>query len=258
MSGLFVQTWWLTIRRLRAFLRQPATIAFGLIQPVVWLFLFGSLFRRVADLPGFGTGSYIGFLVPGVVAMSAISSSMWVGMGTIDEIERGTLDRFLIAPVHRRAILTAAILEEGVKTAIQSALIVGLGWLAGARYQGGAAGVAVLLVTSVLLGTVFAALSNAVSLAVRQRESIIGLNLLLLLPLTFVSTAFLTAKLMPAWMRTAARFNPVNWTLEATRPALDGNTDWATVASFTGLLAALALVAVWLSGLTFRTYQHKL
>ena len=92
---MLTDTWWMTHRQLKALLRQPAVVVITLVQPMVWLFLFGNLFRRVVELPGFGSGSYLDYLVPGVVVMNAVSSNMWAGMGTIEEIERGTMNRFL-------------------------------------------------------------------------------------------------------------------------------------------------------------------
>src|SRR3954452_2479529 len=112
-----------TLRRLRVFIQQPAFLVFTLIQPVIWLFLFGNLFRRIVDLPGFGAGSYLTYLVPGVVVMTAVSSSMWAGMGTLEEIERGTLNRFLTTPVSRAALMNANVVQQGLTTAAQSALI---------------------------------------------------------------------------------------------------------------------------------------
>jgi ABC-2 type transport system permease protein len=257
MTAIAADTWWMTHRKLQAFLRQPAFLLITLVQPVIWLFLFGSLFRRIVELPGFGATSYLDYLVPGVIVMNAVSSNMWAGMGTMEEIERGTLNRFLTTPVRRGAIMNANVVEQAVSTTIQSVIIVLLGWWAGAHYPGGIAGVAVLLLTSVLLGTVFGAFSNTVGMLVRQRESIIGINVFLLLPLTFLSTVFMAAELMPGWIRTAASVNPVNWAVVAGREALGASPDWGLVASRGGWLLILAVVAVWLSTRTFRTYQRS-
>src|SRR5215475_11180200 len=98
---MIVDTGWMTHRQLKALLRQPAVVIITLVQPMVWLFLFGNLFRRVVELPGFGAGSYLDYLIPGVVVMNAVSSNMWAGMGTMEEIERGTMNRFLTTPVSR-------------------------------------------------------------------------------------------------------------------------------------------------------------
>ncbi|GAA3251393.1 ABC transporter permease [Dactylosporangium siamense] len=239
MSGTF----WLTARRLRALIRLPAFLFIMLIQPAIWLFLFGNLFRRVVELPGFGTGSYLDYLVPGVIVMSAVSSNMWSGMGVLEEIDRGTMNRFLITPVSRGAILNAAVIEQALSTAVQSLIIALLGMAAGASFPG-----VLLIVASVLLGTVFSAFSNTVGMLVRQRETIIGLNTLLLLPLTFLSSAFIARSLMPGWMQAIAAGNPVNWALQSGRESPD------LVAG--GGLLALAAAMVWLSTRTFRTYQN--
>lgn len=255
MSAVVVETWWMAVRRLKATTGQPIFLVISLIQPVIWLFLFGSLFRRVVELPGFGATSYLDYLVPGVVAMNALAVNMWAGMVTLEEIGQGTLDRFLTTPVSRLAIINGNVAEQAVGTAFQSTVIVVLGWLAGAAYPGGFAGVLVLVALSVVLGTVFGSLSNAIGMLVRQRESIIGINTFLLLPLTFLSTVFMVRELMPGWMQALVRFNPLDWATQAGRSAISVDPDWTLVASRGGLLLALAAAAVALSVRTFGSYQ---
>lgn len=251
------QTWYMTQRQFQAVAKQPVYLLITLVQPVIWLFLFGGLFRKVVQLPGFGSGSYLDYLVPGVVVMSAVSSNMWAGMGTLEEIERGTLNRFLVTPVHRSALMNAGVLMQATTTAVQSAVIVLLGWAGGAHYPGGAPGLVVLVAASAVLGTVFGAFSNAIGMLVRERESIIGVNSFLLLPLTFLSSAFMAPGLMPHWMRVLARFNPVNWALEASRAAMRPHPDGWSLLSHGGWLLLLAVAAVQLSLRTFRSYQRS-
>lgn len=257
MSTAVSQTWYMTRRQLMVFARQPAYAVITLIQPVIWLFLFGSLFKKVVQLGGFGTTSYLDYLVPGVVAMSALSSNMWAGMGTLEEIQRGTLNRFLTTPVSRAALMNGNVVNNGLITALQSVIIVLLGLLGGADYPGGLGGVLILVLASVLLGTVFGALSNALGMLVQERESIIGINTFLLLPLTFLSTAFMAPSRMPSWMRHIADFNPLNWAMVAGRSAMSEHPDWGDVGSRGGALLALAVVSVWLSIRTFRSYQRS-
>lgn len=257
MTTLAAHTTWMTGRQLRAIARQPAYLVISLIQPVIWLLLFGSLFRKVVELPGFGAPSYLDYLVPGVVIMSALSTSMWSGMAVLEEIERGTMDRFLVLPLHRSAIINASVVMQSLTIAVQSLIIVGIGWAAGARYPGGVTGVAVLVATSVLVAVVFSALSNTAGMLARQRETIIGINTFLLLPLTFLSTAFMAKALMPHWMQIVAACNPVNWALEAGRAAMSASPDWARVFAQGGGLALLAVVVTALSVLTFRAYQKS-
>jgi ABC-2 type transport system permease protein len=257
-SSVFGQTWSLTIPKLQVFVRQPAYLIITLIQPVIWLFLFGNLFRRVIDLPGFGgSASYLDYLVPGIVVMSALSSNMWTGMGVLEEIERGTLNRYLTAPIHRSAIVNSSIITQALSTTVQSVIIILLGLAGGADYAGGAVGLLVLLVASVLLGTVFAALSTTIGMLARQRETIIGLNSFLLLPLTFLSAVFMPSSLMPNWMRHVASANPVSWALETGRAALADHQDWGIVWTRGGGLLLLATLCVLLAVRTFRTYQKS-
>lgn len=256
-TGTLSQTWYMTQRQLVAIMRQPIFLVISLIQPVIWLFLFGNLFRKVVELGGFGTTSYLDYLVPGIVVMSALGSSMWAGMGTLEEIERGTLNRFLTTPVSRSALMNANVVQNGISTAVQSVVIVLLGLLGGADYPGGPGGLLVLVTAAILLGTVFGALSNALGMLVRQRESIIGINTFLLLPLTFLSSAFMAPAQMPSWMARIADFNPVNWAMTAGRSAMAVDPDRSVVLTRGGALLLLAVVAVWLSTRTFRSYQKS-
>jgi ABC-2 type transport system permease protein len=257
MTAIATHTSLMTGRQLRALARQPAYLVISLIQPVIWLFLFGSLFRKIVELPGFGTSSYLDYLVPGVVIMSALSTSMWSGMTVLEEIDRGIMDRFLVLPLHRSAIINASVIMQSLMTTVQSLIIVALGWAAGAHYPGGAAGVLVLIAASVLIAVVFSAFSNTVGMLARQRETIIGINTFLLLPLTFLSSAFIVTALMPHWMRNVADGNPVNWALEAGRAAMSASPDWSRVLAWGGGLALLAIAVTALSVLTFRAYQKS-
>ena len=257
MTTIAAHATWMTGRQLRAIARQPAYLVIMLIQPVIWLFLFGSLFRKIVELPGFGSASYLDYLVPGVVIMSALSTSMWSGMTVLEEIDRGVMDRFLVLPLHRSAIINASVIMQSIMTTVQSVIIVALGWAAGAHYPGGLAGVLVLIAGSVLIAIVFSAFSNTVGMLARQRETIIGINTFLLLPLTFLSSAFVVTALMPHWMRIVADGNPVNWALEAGRAAMSSGADWTRVMAWGGGLALLAIAVTALSVLTFRAYQKS-
>jgi ABC-2 type transport system permease protein len=251
-------TWYLTGRKLHALVRQPWVLAFSVIQPVIWLFLFGQLFRRVIDIPGFAFhGTYLDYLVPGLIAMNAMSNNMWAGMAMIEEIERGTLNRFLAAPASRIGIMNASVAEQAVSTTVQSLIIVGLGLAGGARYHGGVAGVAVMVAASILVGVVFGALSNAVGMTLRSREAIIGVYTFFMLPLMFLSSAFMQTSLMPGWMQAIASRNPLNWVVQIGRSAVSADPDWAAIGVRCGGLLVLAVACVAISVATFRSYRKN-
>jgi ABC-2 type transport system permease protein len=251
-------TWYLTGRKLHALVRQPVMLVMGVAQPAIWLFLFGDLFHKIIDIPGFAyQGSYLAYLIPGIVAMNAMSSNMWAGMSMIEEIDRGTLNRFLVTPASRLAIMNAAVAEQAVSTTAQTLIIVVLGYAGGARYPGGAAGIAVLIAASILVGVLWGGLSNMTGMLLRSREAIIGVYSFFMLPLMFLSSAFIPPAFMPGWMRAIASRNPLNWEVQIGRDALLANPDWSAIAIRFGGLLALAVIAVAISVTTFRSYAKN-
>ncbi len=251
------QTWVLfTGRYLRELYRQPAVIFMALLQPIIWLLLFGALFKDVAKIPGFGSGSYITYLTPGVVIMTAIFGSSWTGMSYIEDMQTGVLDRMLTAPVSRGALTGAMLAYQAVTTIVQSVIIIAIGWGIGASFTGGAVGIAALIAVSVLIAVAMAGLSNGFALLSRQREALIGVSTTLVLPLTFLSGAFLSLRLVPSWIADVARFNPVNWAASAGRVAVQSSSAWGTVGSYAGFLAIAAAITAFAATRAFRTYQR--
>jgi ABC-2 type transport system permease protein len=243
------QTISLTIRALLALWRQPWFVAITLVQPMIWLLLFGALFKHVVDIPGFHGGTYLHFLTPGVVVMSALFAAGWNGMGLIEAIDRGIMDRFLVTPVWRGALVGASCVHAAVVIFVQTLVIVAVAFVAGTTFSMTTVGV--MLVLPLLLGSAVAALSNALALVTRQEESLIGVVQFVVLPASFLSSGMMAFNLMPQWVQDIARFNPVNWTVAATRSA-----QWALIGEHAGLLLALMLACGWVATRAFRVYQR--
>jgi ABC-2 type transport system permease protein len=251
-------TRYLTGRKIHALVRQPWVLAFSIVQPAIWLFLFGELFRKVIDIPGFQFGgSYLDYLIPGIVAMNAMSGNMWAGMTMIEEIERGTLNRFLVSPASRIGLMNATVAEQAVATTVQTLIILLLGLAGGASYPGGVGGCVVLILASILVGVVFGALSNVTGMLLLSREAIIGVYTFFMLPLIFLSSAFMQTRLMPGWMQAIASRNPLNWVVQIGRDALASAPSWSAIGVRGGGLLVLAIACVALSGLTFRSYTRS-
>ncbi len=252
------QTWQVSLRGVRALLRQPGYLGITLTQPIIWLLLFGALFKAVTRIPGFHGGSYINFLTPGVVVMLAISSAGWTGMGFIEDINGGVMDRLLVSPVWRGALNAGSVVYAMITIAIQTTLIVLVAWALGADYRGGVGGVLILVLVGGVLGAAFASLSNGLAVLTRQRETLIGAVTAVILPLTFLSSALMQQSLAPAWIRAVAKFNPVNWAVEAGRSAAMQKIDWGLVGSRIGLLTALAVLCAVFATRAFGSYQRSL
>ena len=246
------------LRYIRALLRQPAWVGISIVQPVIWLLLFGALFKRTADIPGFTGGSYIEFLTPGVVVMLAVSSAGWVGMAFIDDINRGTMDRLLVTPIWRGALNLGSVAQSVLTIAIQSVIVIALSLAVGAHFHNGVAGVAVLVLMASLLGAVFASLSNGVAVLTRQRETLIGIVTMVTLPLVFLSSALMQQSLLPGWIQWVARFNPVNWAAEAGRAGSATHADWSLIATRTGFLVLLLLASAAFATRAFNAYQRSI
>jgi ABC-2 type transport system permease protein len=247
----------MTVRHLRELWRQPWFVGVTLVQPVIWLLLFGALFKKIIEIPGFHAHSYIAFLAPGVVVMTAMFNSAWSGMALIDDLNRGVTARFLVTPVRREALIAGRILKEGVVVVLQSLIIVALALIVGASFPGGVWGVAVLIAVAGLLGAVFGAISNGFALIMRQEEALIGAVQFIVLPLTFLSSTFLAANLIPGWISHVADFNPVTWAVVAGRGATSASPDWGVVASRVGFLVALLAAMLAFATSAFKSYQRS-
>jgi ABC-2 type transport system permease protein len=155
------------------------------------------------------------------------------------------MDRMLVTPAWRGAFNLGSVAQCVVSVVLQTLLIIGLALLLGAEV----AHAGVLILVAALLAAAFASLSNGLGVLTRQRESLIGAVSLLLLPLTFLSSALMQLSLAPGWIETVARFNPVDWAAVAAR-----DPELLRI----GLLAALTVLSAWFATRAFAVYQRSL
>ena len=208
------------------------------VQPMFWLLLYSQLFRRITELPGFGTTSYIDYLTPGVAIMTAFFSGSWAGMGMIEDLDRGVLERFLATPASRGAIVFGRILESAIVATLQALLILLTGILLGAT-NGGAVGWFVILLASFLTAAGFAGLSHGIALRTRQEATMIAVAQFIGLPLLFFSSLLIARALIPSWMQDLSLLNPVEWAVRSARGEALPGTDWGEMGIFLLLLAGL-------------------
>jgi ABC-2 type transport system permease protein len=251
------QTLFLCARVLRNLLRQPIWIVVMIVQPMFWLLLYSQLFRRITELPGFGTSSYIDYLTPGIAVMTAFFSGSWAGMGMIEDLDRGVLERFLATPAHRGAIVFGRILESALVATLQAVLILVTGLALGAT-NGGVAGWLVILVASFLVAAGFSGLSHGIALRTRQEASMIAVAQFIGLPLLFFSSLLIARELIPSWMRSLSLLNPVEWAVRAARGEALPGTSWDEMGAFVALLVVFAAAAAAFATQSFRAYRRTL
>ena len=190
--------------------------------------------------------------------MNAFFGGMWSGMGMITYLDRKVVDRFLAAPASRFAIVLSQVVRAGITAMVQSLVLLLVGLALGVRVHGGVLGWLVVFAASFLLASAFAGFSNGLALIFRRPESMIATANMVGLPMMFLSSILVTFALMPGWIQTISRFNPVNWGVHAARNAVQVGGAWGTTGEYLlFLLAAMAvssLFATW----CFRAYQRSI
>ncbi|MGH3026515.1 MAG: ABC transporter permease, partial [Gaiellaceae bacterium] len=225
---------------------------------MVWLVLYGQLFKNVTKLGGFGTSSYITFLAPAIVVMNAFFGATWSGMSMITDLDRKVVERFLATPASRFSLVLSQIVRSALTAAIQAVIILLVSLALGVRIHTGALGWLVIIATAVLVNSAFAGISQAIALLTRREATMIAVANFIGLPLLFLSSTMIARTQMPGWMQTAARFNPVDWGVRASRSVVLPNTDWSSVGWHLLFLFLLsAATAAWATR-TFRAYQRSL
>jgi ABC-2 type transport system permease protein len=189
--------------------------------------------------------------------MTAFFSGTWSGMGTIEDLDRGVVERFLATPARRSSIVLAHVMQAAVVATIQAFIILLVGLALGAT-NGGPLGWLAILLAAFFVAAGFAGISTGIALLARQEATMIAVANFIGLPLLFFSSILIARDLIPAWMRSLSLFNPVEWaTLSAREPALD-QTDWGATGGFLlpllGFTALTGAFATW----AFRAYQRSL
>jgi ABC-2 type transport system permease protein len=251
------QTGWMIVRQLRNLAREPIWIAMMVIQPIVWLVLYGQLFSRVGALRG-GANSYVEFLAPGIICMNSFFGGSWSGMAMITDLDRHVVDRFLAAPASRFAIILSQVVRAGITAVLQALLLLVLGLALGVRVHGGALGWLVVFLAAALLAMAFAGLSHGIALLVRTQASMIAASNFIGLPLMFISSILIPPSTMPRWIEVAARFNPVNWGVQAARNAVLTDAHWGATGGYLLLLVAAVAVTSLFATWCFRSYQQSI
>lgn len=234
-------TWNVLTRELKPVLRDPFSLIFSLVQPLVFLGLFGPLLVGTSGAP---VGETLRWFVPGVLVMIVLFGTGAVGSNLQYEMMTGSHERTLVAPLSRSSLLVGRALKEVTPIIVQALLIVLIAWPFGFAVDllGLAAGLVLLAVFGIGLGS----LSYALALGTKDREWLFwGVQQTLIFPLLILSGMLLPLDQGPGWMRAVSTVNPVNWVVQAERALLSG--DLANAAVAWGWVAALllAILGLW-------------
>jgi ABC-2 type transport system permease protein len=220
------------------------------VFPVMFLLLFTYLFGGA--LAG-STREYIQFLLPGVLVMSVVMITMYTGVDIQADIEKGVFDRIRSLPIWRPSALVGALLGDAVRYTIASVVMLTLGVVLGFRPEGGVLGVVAAVGLLLLFSFSISWAWTLLGLHARSEKAVMGMSMMVLFPLTFLSNVFVDPATMPRWLEAAVSVNPITLLVTAVRGLVHGT---ATTGQVVVVLAVCAgLIAVF-GSLTMRRYAR--
>ncbi|MGB3787138.1 MAG: ABC transporter permease [Phormidesmis sp.] len=197
--------------------RRPTTLVAGVIQPLMWLILFGALFQNVPSGLFGESQNYGQFLGAGIIVFTAFAGALNAGLPVMFDREFGFLNRLLVAPLASRfSIVVASALFIATMSLVQTTAIVGLSAVLGAGLPGPSG---LLLMTLIVLMLVFGvtALSLGLAFALPGHIELLAVIFITNLPLLFASTALVPLSFMPPWLQVVASLNPLSYAIEPIR-----------------------------------------
>jgi ABC-2 type transport system permease protein len=204
---------------LRKLFHEPSQIFMRIIQPVLWLVVFGGVISRTRILPDTGY-SYLEYLTPGVMAQSVVFMAIFFGVNLVWERERGMLHKLLSTPVPRQSIVLGKAFSTGVRSLFQAILIFILAIVLRIHLNLNPLNVLGVLLIIVLTGMCFSSLSMCLASLFKTRDRMMGIGQAITMPLFFASSAIYPVELMPGWLKIISQINPLTYIVDALRALL--------------------------------------
>jgi ABC-2 type transport system permease protein len=235
------------LKHMTKFLRSREELGGLLIQPILWVAIFGTGMRSLGQT---GDTDYLTFMLPGILALTALGGAVGGGMVLLEERLSGTMDDYLVAPIPRLSILLGNAASSATKALIQAGVILVVGLLFGTAPVVSIVALVALIGALVLFTIGFAGIALAVAARTRSIMGYHGLIALFNLPLLFASNALYPLDRLPDWVRALAMANPTTYLIEALRasvyPApvvIAPLVAWGVLIGFAVLGGALALAS---------------
>lgn len=241
-------------RQLRLSLRNPAWVVIGLIQPVLYLALFGPLLTKLpaGTLGGGGTGGTAAaykFIVPGLLIQLGLFGSTFVGFAIISDWRAGVIERFRVTPVSRLAIMSGRVLRDVIVLVVQAVILVVAGVAFGLRAPVSAVLLSLGFIVLVAIG--LASVSYATALLVKSEDAFAPMLNSVVLPLVLLSGIMLPMTLGPGWLQGVARVSPFRYMIDAMREAYTGQYWNAVMVEGLCVAVGTAAVLLWLGSRVF-------
>lgn len=220
-------------------------------SPVIFLLMFTYLFGGA--LAG-STGEYLQFVLPGILVMTVSLITIYTGLGINQDIKKGVFDRFRSLPIWRPAVIVGALLADAARYTMASMVMILLGVVLGYRPEAGLPGVLLAVGLLLIFCSCLSWIWIALGLVMRTPESLMGVTMMILFPLTFASNVFVSPQTMPGWLEAFVNVNPITHLVTAVRGLMSGQTDAGE--TILVLAVSLGLLAVF-GPLAIKAYRRK-
>jgi ABC-2 type transport system permease protein len=230
---------------------DPLELLTRAVQPVLWLMLFGEVMARVRGVAP-GNIPYLDFLAAGILAQSALFVAIFYGISAIWEHDLGVLQRYLVSPAPRSALVLGKALSAGVRALSQALIVYVLALILGVGIDLNPFNVLGVATAIVFGSALFSTLSLIIACIVKTRERFMGIGQVLTMPIFFASNAIYPLSLMPAWLRAVSHANPLTYEVDALRALMltNGASEYGLLLDFGVLLS----VTVVLTAIAARMY----
>jgi ABC-2 type transport system permease protein len=223
---------------------DPLELLTRAVQPVLWLMLFGEVMARVRGVAPSNI-PYLDFLAAGILAQSALFVAIFYGISAIWERDLGVLQRYLVSPAPRSALVLGKALSAGVRALSQALIVYVLALIIGVGINLNPLSILGVAAVIILSSALFSTLSLIIACIVKTRERFMGIGQVLTMPIFFASNAIYPVSLMPAWLRVVSHANPLTYEVDALRALMltDGVSEYGLLLDF-GVLLSVTVVLI--------------
>jgi len=244
MSNMLRDTRLMFIRNMQHTLRNPVFIFASMFQPLLYLLLFMPLLNGLAGAQGLPAGKTVEVFIPGLLVMQALFGTAFVGFSLIDDIRTGVIERFLVTPVKRPAILLGRVLRDAVILLFQCILITLVAIPFGLSVS--VAGFLLSLLLYALIGVTMASVSYGFALIYKIEDPLAPTLNTIALPLSLLSGIILPLVLGPLWLQDMGKVNPFYYAVNAARALFAGNfQNVGIIEGFVIIIILAILVFRW-------------
>lgn len=240
------QIWAIVETDLRKLRHDPYELFTRMIQPAIWLLIFGQAMAKAKAIPT-GALSYLDYIAPGILAQSILFISIFYGISLIWERDMGILHKILVSPAPRSVLVIGRAIAAGIRGISQIFIIYLISYFLGVNIRWDFFAILGVIATVMLGGAIFSTFSLIIATIVKKRERFMGIGQVLTMPLFFASNALYPIEMMPRWLQIVAYVNPLSYQVDALRSFMithEVTTFGLTIDFGVGILTLIVLVII--------------